>query len=505
MVRSSVAEWPTRSLLFERADVTPDRTALVDPTTTTQWTYRELAADAGSTAARLGERSDDWDVGPESRPRVGYLLPPSSEFVTTLYALWYLGWSAVGLHTDLTSRELDAVAEIAGLDAIVTEAEFLSQTEAVDCPVVTVESLNGSVHPDKSSPTVEQPVPANWQPDETALVLFTSGTTEEPKGVRLTFRNLVASATASAFRLGVDPADRWLCCLPVSHMGGFAPAVRTVLYGTTLVVHREFDASETAAIIEDEGISEISLVPTQLKRLLDEEWTPPDSLDTVLLGGAPATDDLLDRAEDAGVPVYPTYGMTETTSQIATARPGERRQYPGTVGQPLVSTDVTILSRGTPSEPGEEGEIVVEGPTVTPGYLDAGQTADAFGEYGFHTGDVGYRDEAGRLWVVGRVDDLINTGGELVSPAEVVETLVSAEGVDDAAVVGIPDEEWGERVAALLVPNGETAPNEASLREVCRDQLAPYKIPKTLDVTAEIPRTASGTVDRDAVRERLGQ
>lgn len=490
-------DWPARSPLEERTRVTPERTALIAPGTATHWTYRELADRVEHAAAELRYRTPEPGSG--GRARVGYLFDPGSAFVTTLYACWHLGWTPVGLHTDLSPVELETCADLAELDAVVVGTEYVQLADAVDCPAVPAETL---VDPEASSSS-ELPGPAEWDPDETALVLFTSGTTSEPKGVRLTLRNLTASATASAYRLGVDPADRWLCCLPVSHMGGLAPAVRTTLYGTTLVVQREFEASETASSIESTDVTHVSLVPTQLGRLLDEGWSAPDSLSTVLLGGAPATDELLDRAERAGVPVYTTYGMTETASQIATARPDQRRRHPGTVGQPLLRTDVTILSEGTPAEPGTQGEIVVDGPTVTPGYLHDAHTEEAFGEYGFHTGDVGYQDEDGRLWVVGRVADVILTGGELVSPADVTETLVSVETVEDAAVVGLPDQEWGERVGALVVPADGKRLAKRQLLQACRDQLASFKVPKTIECADEIPRTASGTVDREAVRDLL--
>ncbi len=205
------------------------------------------------------------------------------------------------------------------------------------------------------------------------------------------------------------------------------------------------------------------------------------------------------------MPVYPTYGMTETASQVATATSADLRTHERTVGQPLVTTDVTIVDeRGEPVSSGDPGELVVSGPTVTPGYLDADRTAEAFGEYGLHTGDVGYRDDGGRLWILNRRSDRIVTGGENVDPGEVVATLRESAGLEDAAVLGLEDAEWGERVGALVVP-ADTASDldlEAVLTH-CDAHLAGFKRPKTLAVADSLPRTASGTVDREAVRERL--
>ncbi|PSP26830.1 2-succinylbenzoate-CoA ligase [Halobacteriales archaeon QH_2_65_14] len=515
------ARWPSRDPLSHRVSTTPDRTALVDAETGVVWTYRELDSYANRVARELRERvpatesgdSAEPDPSGNSAPRIGLLLSPRPEFVTTLYGAWRLGWTVASLNSTLPSTNLETLVDRAQLDVLVCEGDTVSSTRALELPVVQCERLLTD-EPESTTSGRPQPgeggemAPARWDADETALILFTSGTTGDSKGVRLTLGNLTASATASAFRLGVTPGDRWLCCLPVYHVGGLAPAVRSVLYGTTLVVQRSFDAEETAGVL-DEGVTGVSLVPTQLKRLLDAGWTPSSALETVLLGGGPATDSLLNRAAEAGVPVYPTYGLTETASQVATARPEQAREHPGTAGQPLVCTGVTIVDtdEGEPVEAGQTGEIVVDGPTVTRGYLDETRTDEAFGQWGFHTGDVGYLDDDRRLWVLGRRDDMILTGGELVAPEAVRETLVSHPAVEDAAVVGMADDEWGERVAALLVreekPNERLSPEV--MRQYCRGRLADYELPKTIAFDDELPRTASGTVDREATRAALRQ
>jgi O-succinylbenzoic acid--CoA ligase len=195
--------------------------------------------------------------------------------------------------------------------------------------------------------------------------------------------------------------------------------------------------------------------------------------------------------------------MTETASQVATARPEEVFADPETVGAPLVVSDVTVLDDdGHPLPAGERGELVVDGPTVTPGYLDDDRTAAAFGEHGLHTGDLGVRRADGTVRVVGRVDDMLVTGGENVHPSSVVDALEAHPDVAAAAVVGLDDPEWGDRVAALLVPAGDDLDREAVLGWL-RDRVASYAVPKTVAVADALPRTASGTVDRDAVRERL--
>ncbi len=503
-------DWPTRDLLAHRTAATPDRTAVVDAPTGREWTYRAFDAVVDGTAAHLRARLE----GTDTRPRIGVVSSTRIESVVAVHAVFRAGGCLVPLHARLSERELGAQLERVGPDLLVCESE--TETAALgggDCPVVSLDTPDASavdelptVEGADGVPTFERRAdagkPASRDPDGTAVLLFTSGTTGQPKCVQLTLGNLVASATASAFRLGVSPDDRWLDCLPIYHMGGFAPLVRCSLYGTTLLVAEGFDTDRTADRLAGENATGVSLVPTQLTRLLDAGWQPPASLDTVLLGGAPAPDALVERALDAGVPVYPTYGLTEAASQAATATPAVARESPGSVGQPLVSTEVTVVdSDGTPLEAGETGEIVVDGPAVTPGYLDASRTAAAFGDAGLHTGDLGYRDGAGRLWVLGRVDDTIVTGGENVHPAEVEAVLCEHPDVAGAAVVGVADAEWGERVGALVVAPG--SPTPAAIREFARDRLAGFKLPRTIDFATALPRTPSGTVDRQAVRELL--
>ncbi|MDS0258751.1 AMP-binding protein [Haloarcula sp. S1CR25-12] len=489
-------EWPTRDLLSHRAETTPERTAVVDAETGAERSYREFDAAADSVAAAVDGLADTAGgrvaTLVDTRPAVGRLL----------YGVWRTGRTYAALNVDLAADTLGAQLDALDADLLVCEraTEELAATVA-DCPVASVdEPTTGAVERletvESSTVAVE---PAERSRDETALILFTSGTTSEPKGVRLTVGNLVASATASAFRLGVRPGDRWLVCLPTYHMGGLAPFVRAALYGTAVVVQREFEPAATARLLDDHGVTGVSLVPTMCKRLVDAGWAPGDSLGAVLLGGGPADPDLVERCLAREIPVCPTYGMTETASQIATALPETARRYPDTVGQPLVCTDVTVLADGDPAGPNETGEIVVSGPTVTPGYLDDDATAAAFGPHGFHTGDRGYRDEDGRLWVVGRVDDRILTGGENVEAGTVAAVIGECNGVEDAAIVGMPDEEWGQRVGALVVGTAD----EETILAHCRDELAPYEVPKTVRVVDALPRTPSGTVDRDAVRRLL--
>ncbi|AGB37471.1 acyl-CoA synthetase (AMP-forming)/AMP-acid ligase II [Natronococcus occultus SP4] len=502
--------WPARDLVSHRVASTPQRTALIDADRDESWTLRELDRRVDAAAAAL---RDVLETPREAR--LGFLLDTRPAFATLFFAAMRLGTTVVPLNVREALPELVEKGERTALDAVVCEDDTATDAVALadelgGLPVRSVDDPgSGRVRPiavsdgAADSPSSSAVEPAELDPDDVQLVMFTSGTSGEPKGVKLTVANLVASATASAFRLGVTREDRWLCCLPMYHMGGLAPVVRSALYGTPVVVQRSFAPQATADVLEAFGITGVSLVPTMCKRLLEDGWRPADSLRFVLLGGAPASTELLERCHEADVPVHPTYGMTETASQIATATPAETRTHEGTAGQPLLGTDVTVVGEdGEPVPTGEVGEFVVAGPTVTPGYLDPDNTAVAFGDRGLHTGDVGYADEERRLWVLNRRSDRIVTGGENVDPGAVADVLRSHPAIGDAAVVGLEDAEWGERVAALVVPDDGPVDLEDVLAH-CDDRLAGFKRPKTLGVVDALPRTHSGTVDRERVRTRL--
>jgi O-succinylbenzoic acid--CoA ligase len=501
--RSNVRDW-----LAHRADATPEAHALRDGSGTVT-TYAAL----DDTVEELAGRLSAHGVGVDDH--VGVVTGTRPALVEVVHASMRVGATLVPLDARATTPELAERLDAADVDCLLCGADTAERAvDAVerldrDLPVAGLDGgTDGAADLLGADPEAFE-VPA-LTPDGVEVMLFTSGTTGRPKAVCLTAANLAASAAASAFRLGLDPEDRWHVALPMYHMGGLAPVYRSVLYGTCVLVEdaREgFDPGRTLDVLDANDATCTSLVPTMLRRLLDADegvGNPfPDSLRFVLLGGAPASEPLLEACAERGVPVSPTYGMTETASQIATATPREAREHPGTVGSPLLFTEVTVVGDdGRAVIRGERGELVVAGPTLTPGYYgETASTREQFCSFGFRTGDVGYRDEAGRLYVLNRLDDRIITGGENVDPGEVLEVVRAAPGVSDAAVVGLSDEEWGQRVAALLVAGGEF--DRGAFDAHCRERLADYKLPRTVRLVDSVPRTASGTVDRTAVRERL--
>lgn len=497
-----------RDWVAHRSDATPTATAFVAADTGRTLTYAALDERVEELAGRLAT------LGVGVDDHLGVLLPTRPMYVDLVHAAMRLGAVLVPLHVRHTPRELaDRLAHV-DVTALVcgenTERAALDATTdlAADIPVASVDApREAAAITDLTPETFELP---DWDDDCQALLLGTSGTTGDPKLVQLTAGNLFASAAASAWRLGVHPDDRWHCTLPFYHMGGLAPVYRSTIYGTSVVVEAGagFDPDRTLDALHAHDATCLSLVPTTLRRLLDaadaRDERLPDTLRFVLLGGAPAPEPLLSRCLDRDLPVAPTYGMTETASQIATAHPSEVADAPGSVGRPLLNTELTIVDEaGAVCEPGDPGELVVDGPTVTDGYYHNPAATDrAFSVSGFHTGDAGYRDDAGRVWVLNRLDDRINTGGETVDPGEVAAALRSHPEVTDAFVTGIPDEEYGERVAALVALAGGDVDAE-TLDGHVRERLAVFKVPRSVAFVSSLPRTPSGTVDREAAREQL--
>ncbi|HYH49263.1 MAG TPA: fatty acid--CoA ligase family protein [Acidimicrobiia bacterium] len=315
-----------------------------------------------------------------------------------------------------------------------------------------------------------------------AAVVATSGTTGERKGVELTFAGLAASGAAVASAIQADAAGgTWLCCLPLHLVAGLAVVGRAWVTGVPVTVHAGFDPAAVAAAARG-GTAFVSLVPTMLRRVLDRDPEAVAGFRHILLGGGPIDPALLVRAREAGAAVSTTYGMTETWGGVVHD------------GHPLRGVDVRI---DPPADGGDIGEILVRAPMLMRGYrLWSEGTAAAIDADGWYrTGDLGRFDPAagGRMWVVDRLGDVVNTGGIKVSPTEVERVLAGHPAVAEVCVAGRPDPEWGQRVVAFVVPSGSTAtPTLADLRAFAREQLPAAKLPRELVVVSAIPRTPGG-------------
>jgi O-succinylbenzoic acid--CoA ligase len=384
-------------------------------------------------------------------------MHPRREQVVLLHALLKVGATLLPLGPRLTPAEraeiVSAVDPIVDLD----DPGQLTQTEA-DLPLLGEHDM-----------------------DAICCRVLTSGSTGTPRPVPLSFGNFLWNAVGSAFNIGVLPEDRWLCCVPLSHIAGLGIVMRSVIYGTGAVVHDGFDIDRVGEALERDGVTIVSLVSTMLTRLLDAgvDLSGPRA---ILVGGGPVPEEPLEEAIAKGATVVQTYGLTETCSQVTTLAPADAKRKLGSAGRPLLTTHLRI----------REGEILIQGPTVAPGAADA----DGW----LHTGDLGHIDEEGFLYVRDRIDDMIVSGGENVIPAEVEEVLLRHPAVAEAAVIGREDPEWQQAVTAVVVlADGSTAtPDE--LRRHCAESLAGFKVPKRVELASALPRTPSGKLMRRALR-----
>ncbi|MGP0053164.1 MAG: class I adenylate-forming enzyme family protein [Solirubrobacteraceae bacterium] len=416
--------------LARAARLRPDRQALV--TARRRLTYAELygrAREAGGGLLELGVRAGD---------RVALALS-GDDLVVALHGCLLIGAIAVPIDLRLGAAERAA--------------------RTVGAALVLDEPIAGEPAP---------PRPLDLA--ATATLMFTSGTTAGPKPVALSYDNWLWNALGSAIALGLDTGERWLCPMPLAHVGGLSIQLRSAIYATTVILHERFDTTAALAALMDgdQRVTLVSLVPTMLSRLLDAGLREPPTLRRALLGGGPIAPALLDRARERGVDIAPSYGMTEACSQIATD------------GYPLLGTELAIDA--------ELGEILVRGATVAAGAL----SADGW----LHTGDLGRLDAAGRVVITGRGADTIVTGGENVAPAEVESVLLQHPAVADAAVFGRPDPEWGEAVVARVVLGDRASATPEQLRRHCAQRLAPFKVPKRFELVAELPRGVTGKLLR---------
>ncbi len=435
--------------LAQRAETCPDRTAVIADGL--EISYAELEAEATAAARRLAARGVRRDAN------VVLELPAGAEYVVLLHGLMKLGATAIPLNPALAAPEREAELGRAVPVLILSEPGQLTATEA-DLPLLGEHDL-----------------------DALHCRILTSGTAGGVRSIALTYGNHLWSAVGSAFNLGVDPDDRWLCCLPLYHVGGLSIVMRSVIYGTGAIVHDGFDVDAIAASLDADGVTLLSLVSTGLVRLL-EAGVDLSGPRAILVGGGPVPVEVMEEATGRDATVVQTYGLTEAASQVTTLAPQEAVRKLGSAGRPLLTTHLRI----------QDGEILVQGPTVAPGCAD---------EDGWlHTGDIGRIDDEGFLYVEDRLGDVIVTGGENVAPAEIEEVLLRHPSVADAAAVGRADPEWQEAVAAVVVLREGARASEDELRSHCASQLAGFKVPKRFEFVGELPRTASGKLLRRELR-----
>jgi o-succinylbenzoate---CoA ligase len=494
----------TQDWLSARAEVSPDKTAII--TIGLQGdrvlTYRELANTVDKSAFNL------LDKEIKKGSRVALLLP-NIPYLTMIPELMRVGAIVVPLNTRLTPDEIIWQVDNTECDVVISTLEYKDVAQKIAQSGKSVYLLIGH-RPDlnlpslffPSTPEIELVSPNDIHLEDPVAIIHTSGTSGTPKGAILTYNNIYQSAMASAYRIGVMPDDRWLCVLPLFHVGGLSIILRSLLYGTAVELMPKFDIDAVNNALTHRPITLVSLVPTMLSRLLDartEPWNP--KLRLVLLGGGAPSPELVARCVEKGIPLATTYGLSEASSQVATATLEQVVQKPASVGKPLMFTQVRVVDENDDELPANEiGEIIVNSPTIMQGYYNNPQaTAKALRDGWLYTGDMGYKDEDGDLFIVQRRSDLIVTGGENVYPVEVENVIRQHPDIKEVVVVGIHDEEWGQKVVGAVQLEDEKILTIEEIKQFARDHLAGYKIPREICFVTDFPQTSSGKIQRKEV------
>jgi fatty-acyl-CoA synthase len=495
--------WMTR-----RAALTPERTALVYEGRSR--TYGEYNREINQVAHGLRA------LGVNQGDRVAYLDLNHPRFFVTMFAAAKLGAIFVPLNFRLTGPELSFIIRDAGVHTLVHDemfapvvdeirAELPCQNYVCPTPRDGVRAWNDLSHDQRDSDP-----DTLVSPDGVAVIMYTSGTTGRPKGAMLTHANFLWNNINALLGYDTLMNDRTLVVAPLFHIGGLnVTPLAAFLKGATVVLERQFDPQRVLKLIPEQKITTMFGVPAMFLFMSQMPGFADTDLSTVrtfICGGAPVPEALIRLYGARGITFAQGYGLTET-APFASLVPVDRAlDKIGSAGVPPFFTDVRCVDdRDDPVPPGERGEVVVRGPNVMKGYWNRAEaTAEVMRNGWFHTGDVGVMDEEGYLYIVDRKKDMIISGGENIYPAEVEDCIYKHPDVGEVAVIGVPDERWGETVCAIVVPKQGTSPTEQDIIDFTQGKLARYKQPRQVVFTDVLPRNPAGKVLKFELRDRFG-
>jgi long-chain acyl-CoA synthetase len=489
-----------RQLIETRADDAPDKVFLIDEADARRWTYREFDASVNRAANMLSAR------GVAKGDVVSLLMPNGAEYVIAYFACFKLGALAGPVNSLLKPEEIAYVVGNSEARTLLVNTGFISSVEEARAGLPLLEEV--IVFDDETMTREFSDEPAeSWAgreltKDDLGVIIYTSGTTGKPKGCLLTHGNLIANARQIASWLKFTAADRLLTVMPLFHMNAVSVTTMSALYaGGSTVVSPRFSASRHWQIVSDLQITSFGSVATMLSMLLAKypDGVPVglkiDQLRFAMCGSAPVPAEVMRRFEETfNCPVVEGYGLSESTCRSTFNPPDERRRA-GSCGLPIGNEMKVFDEDDREVAVGETGEIVLRGENIFKGYFkNDDATARAFRSGWFHTGDVGHRDADGFFYIVDRKSDMIIRGGENIYPREIDELLYQHPAVATAATVGVPDELYGEEVAAFVVLKDGASATAEELIDYCRARLADYKCPKIVRLVADVPKGPTGKV-----------
>ncbi|SHN43254.1 acyl-CoA synthetase [Cryptosporangium aurantiacum] len=502
MRNAGLGSWPER-----RRRISPDRDALwFEGVTTSHREFSDRVRRVAGALAGLGVRPGD---------RVAWLGLNHPAALETLYACGQLGAVWVPVNARFTASEAAYVIGHSGASVVVhgrdhgTVADELRSTTSVRTWVTAEPPLAGGEGslPYEELLTDPEPRDARVTLEDPCLIMYTSGTTGRPKGAVLTHGNMTWACMSQILGFDFAQDERTLAVAPLFHIGGLNGTVNpTLLRGGCAVIVRSFDAAGLLALIEEQRINSFFGVPTMLDALSREPGFRArdlSTLRTVAAAGAPLPAETLRTWLDRGITVQQAYGMTESAPAGTVLDAGDAVAKVGSAGRPQFFTDVRVVRPdGTEAAPGEIGEVVLQGPNIMAGYWnEPDRTAEVLVDGWYHSGDAGSVDSDGFLYIRDRYKDMYISGGENVYPAEVESALRDLPDVEEAAVIGVPDERWGEVGVAFVVVAPGSAADEDTVRAALRARLAGFKVPRRIRFVDALPKTATGKIRKPDLRK----
>jgi len=495
-----------------RAQLTPDRVALIDTLNDNRSiTYQAWSESVNRTARYLQERLEV-----RSGDRVAVLAHNCVEYLDIWFALGRIGAVLQNLNWRLTPRELETLivdgaptaliygdafaSEVSELrERVPSVAHFVALGEGPDPPFAERDAFSADPLPE---------IALDW--NDPWVICYTGGTTGTPKGAVLSHRAVTANAVNTVISWELTPDDVAILNAPLFHTGGLNVFTAPLVYnGGTSIVCKGFDPDQVFDLIQTGDVTLFFGVPTMFIVLQEHDrWEGADfsPLKLVISGGAPCPMPVFETFWARGVDFKTGYGLTEAGPNTFWLPPEDVQRKPGAVGFPLFHIDVQVVGEdGRECPPGEAGELIIRGPHVCDGYWNNPEaTAEAIRDGWLHTGDLARRDEEGYYTIVGRLKDMIISGGENVYPAEVESVLHAHPTVAEAALIGVPHDKWGEVGRAIVVMSPKAELTEEELLSFCRERLAGYKVPKSVIVVEEMPKTGAGKVDKKVLAEKYG-
>jgi fatty-acyl-CoA synthase len=506
----NIGQWVTK-----RAMLQPDSTAIISDDGRA-FTYSQLNAGVNLVANALP------DLGVNRGDRIAVLLPNNPEFLMIWFATAKTGAIAVPLNYRLSPPELAYILNDCGASALAYAPEFSEKVNALRGAAKSVANyvcvggpgeggdveygswISGSID---SEPLAKESVTL----DDVHFLMYTSGTTGDPKGAILTHGNTQWNAVNAVLAYQLSQKETNLVATPMYHIAGLSAGATPILFsGGRVILMRFFDPEEALKMIESHRVTTMFGIPSMFAMMADcERFKDTDfsSVRFLIAGGAPCPVSLIEKYLARGVTFNQGYGLTETAPGVTALPEEDALRKRGSAGKPLFYVDVDIVDDAEMQVPqGEMGEIVIKGPNVFKGYWNNPEETEKVLQYGwFHTGDIGYIDSEGYLYIADRKIDMIISGGENVYPAEVEKTIRTHPAVAEVAVIGVPDPKWGEVPLALVkVEPGQTV-TETDVIEFCRDKLARFKTPSKVVFTDELPVNSTGKVLKKELRSAYAE